>query len=379
MSNVKRMSITTQFGEVTIVDEPTYTFGSADNVRTYPHARNLSPRSRPVSIHGVLVNEEPLAVFGATGGATGVHDHSAVWLDERLYLAVCDTVVCIQLQPFEVLWSLRVDSATCYGIHFHPETKALLSHGELEITRFAEDGTILWQSGSHEIFTGAFALKQSYIEAEDLEGNQHHFSYSTGERAAEPLRGSDVFQQAALGSGRHSSQTSGMKGAIRQFAIASGSAIVGCAVGYLLFNPLYVIPVTAIPAALVPTLKVVDTYFSNAGAWFVLQAIILFLLTLPNTLFLSAATAAAIQKTALRMRPVLYSTLVTPALLYALYWHDVWRMQRGAAALGLPTEIDRLPINPNMFTNAVFILLTYASYFVFVLAMLRWANRPSAT
>lgn len=178
------MNIATQFGVVTIVDEPTYSFGSADNVRAYPHSTNLSSPSRPVSVHGILVNEEPLAVFGATGGATGVHAHSAVWLDERLYLAVCDTVICMKLQPFELLWSLRVDGATCFGIHFHPETRALLSHGELEITRFSEQGTILWQSGSYDIFTAPFALKQGFIEAEDFNGNQHRFSYSTGENAA---------------------------------------------------------------------------------------------------------------------------------------------------------------------------------------------------
>lgn len=178
------MKITTHLGEVQIVDEPAYTFGSADNVRSYHFASNLSSESNPVSAHGVLLNDEPLVVIGATGGATGINPHSALWLNDRLYLAVCDTVTCIKLSPCEIFWSLRVDSATCFGIHFHAETKSLLSHGELEITRFTEAGSILWQSGGYDIFTGAFTLTSSFIEVEDFEGYRHRFLYTTGQNAA---------------------------------------------------------------------------------------------------------------------------------------------------------------------------------------------------
>ena len=33
-----------------------------------------------------------VAVFGATGGASGVHEHSALFLNGRLYLAVANSV-----------------------------------------------------------------------------------------------------------------------------------------------------------------------------------------------------------------------------------------------------------------------------------------------
>lgn len=54
-----------------LVDEPTYTFGSADNTRCYPFARSLDPGSRSSCVHGVLLNGRPLAVFGDAGGCTG--------------------------------------------------------------------------------------------------------------------------------------------------------------------------------------------------------------------------------------------------------------------------------------------------------------------
>lgn len=178
------MKITTQYGEVTIVDEPTYTFGSADNVRPYACAKNLSGGSRPVSVHGILLNEAPLLVVGGSGGATGVHSHSALWLNNRLYVAVCDNVVCMSLQPPEILWSLRVDDATCFGIHFHQETNSLISHGELDVARFREDGTIQWRSGGYDIFTGRFSLAPGFIEAEDFYGNLHRFLYPNGKDPA---------------------------------------------------------------------------------------------------------------------------------------------------------------------------------------------------
>lgn len=174
------MKITTQYGDVTIVDEPAYTFGSADNVRRYAWEQNFYGGRRPVSVHGVLLNGAPLFVFGGSGGATGVHAHSVLWLIDRLYLAVGCDVVCLSFQPPQILWSLRVDIATCLGVHYHPATNSLISHGELQVVRFREDGTIQWDSGGYEIFTGRFVLEANFIEAEDYDGHVHRFLYTTG-------------------------------------------------------------------------------------------------------------------------------------------------------------------------------------------------------
>jgi hypothetical protein len=44
----------------------------------------------------------------------------------------------------------------------------LISHGELEIARLAEDGSILWQTSGTDIFSEAFALRPEFIEAVDF-------------------------------------------------------------------------------------------------------------------------------------------------------------------------------------------------------------------
>ena len=61
---------------VEVVNESAYAFGSSDNVRQYPFELDLSDGYRPSSVHGVLIEGEPIAVFGTSGGTTGVHANS---------------------------------------------------------------------------------------------------------------------------------------------------------------------------------------------------------------------------------------------------------------------------------------------------------------
>ena len=125
---------------IEIVNELAYTLGSQDNSRRYAFELDLSGEYSPSSIHGVIVDGVPTAVFAASGGATGVHDHSFIRAEDRCYLAVGSHVVCFGVKPFEYLWTLRIDEVTCFGVHYGDEADALVSHGELDISRFTESG-----------------------------------------------------------------------------------------------------------------------------------------------------------------------------------------------------------------------------------------------
>jgi outer membrane protein assembly factor BamB len=171
------MRIDSDVGEIEVLNEVTYTFGSVDNVRTYPFAKILS--ATPCAVHGVLLNGEPLAVFG-DGGFTTVGQHSAIYLEGYVFLAVGDKVVCFRPKPFELKWQLQVDTATCFGIHYQAERRALISHGELEIARFSEDGRLLWSASGADIFSEGVALLSHCIEAVDFNNRVYHFDYATG-------------------------------------------------------------------------------------------------------------------------------------------------------------------------------------------------------
>ena len=70
---ISRMAVDTEFGRLKLVNEPSYSFGSSDNLRAFPLATNVAEQSQPASIHGVLLDGKPLAVFGRDGGCSSVH------------------------------------------------------------------------------------------------------------------------------------------------------------------------------------------------------------------------------------------------------------------------------------------------------------------
>lgn len=180
------MRTNTSVGLVELLHEHAYTFGSADNVRQYRFERNLTDRRRPCSAHGVVLDGVPLAIFGAGGGATGVHDRSLASVQDLLYLAVGDSVVCMRLEPFLFKWALQTDSATCFGVYFEERTGALISHGELDIVRFSAEGSILWRASGADIFSGDFSLQPGFIEAVDWNGRVYRFNYDEGRDLVQP-------------------------------------------------------------------------------------------------------------------------------------------------------------------------------------------------
>lgn len=165
---------------IEIIDEPTFTFGSSDNPRRYPHERNLDAGERPCATHGVVVDGVPTAVVGASGGVTAAHPGSLLSVNDRHYLAVGPYVVCFEAAPFQHHWTLEIDQAACFGVYRHDLSGALLSHGELEICRFDETGRIVWASSGADIFTEGFSLLPTHIEAIDFNGEIYRFRYLDG-------------------------------------------------------------------------------------------------------------------------------------------------------------------------------------------------------
>lgn len=165
---------------IEVIDEPAFTFGSPDNPRRYLHQWNLSEGERPLTIHGVIIDGTPTAVFGAGGGVTGVHPHSLLSVGHRHYLAVGPYIVCFDAVPFQHHWTLQIDQAACFGVYRHDASGALLSHGELEICRFDEAGRIVWASSGADIFTEGFSLLPTHVEAIDFNDEIYRFRYVDG-------------------------------------------------------------------------------------------------------------------------------------------------------------------------------------------------------
>jgi hypothetical protein len=169
----------THEGQVTILDEPTYSFGSADNPRAYDREIRLDG-ANVFSIHGVSTGGRWSVVLGAGGGPSGVHQHSAIELDGRLYLAVGNQIACLNLVTGLREWSRCVDLATCFGVHWDSLNEALISHGELQISRLSLAGDEIWSATGADIFSEGFKCMKSGIEVIDFNRSVYLFDYRTG-------------------------------------------------------------------------------------------------------------------------------------------------------------------------------------------------------
>lgn len=173
------MHFESSFAEIEVINEPTYSFGSMDNPRNYPIEWQAPAEQRATAIHGILVDGEPLVVFGAPS-ATGVHEHSALFLHGQVLLAVGNHLISFCPQPYHLNWGIEVDLATCFGIHYQAENDALISQGELKIARIAEDGRILWSSSGADVFSEKLSLLPDCIEAINFNHNTYRFDYRSG-------------------------------------------------------------------------------------------------------------------------------------------------------------------------------------------------------
>ncbi len=164
---------------------------SADNIRTYERAYRLGdPQS---SVHGLRVYEGDRlvssAVLVAGGGASGIHQWSAIVTPKIIYLAVGDHVACLSLPILNLVWATQTDSATCFGVHAIPGSTDIISHGEIEIARLNDEGRIIWSSSGRDIFSEGFQVLPEVVQAVDFNGWIYMFELSTGKDLSSPRLG----------------------------------------------------------------------------------------------------------------------------------------------------------------------------------------------
>jgi hypothetical protein len=173
--------------QIEISNQLNHSCGSVDNVRRFDRETYLGTDGHVSSQHAVVLkrdeeDEEEIAshLFAAHGGASGIHEHSAVIHNNRLLLAVGNRLCALEIPSLDVVWKTKVDMVTCFGVHLPPRCDCLISHGELDISHLDFDGKIEWQSGGADIFTGDFEIFENHIEAEDWNGQRYHFDIKNG-------------------------------------------------------------------------------------------------------------------------------------------------------------------------------------------------------
>ena len=73
------------------------------------------------------------------------------------------------------------DLATCFSIHQYRDSYII--HGEIEITRLDQWGSIIWQVSARDIFVNieddepTFKMLEEYIKLMDWQGYRYKLSY----------------------------------------------------------------------------------------------------------------------------------------------------------------------------------------------------------
>jgi hypothetical protein len=169
---------------LTLLDEPTYTAGSADNVRSYDRLYCFAREYQPSSRHGLICRKpdgtEHSCVLLAAGGATGVHEHSAVGFNDCCFVAVGDMVCSLSLPVLDLKWATKVDAVTCFGVYYSQKHNCLLAHGELEIARLNLRGDIAWSASGMDIFSEGFRVVGDHVQVIDFYHQHYRIDIATG-------------------------------------------------------------------------------------------------------------------------------------------------------------------------------------------------------
>lgn len=173
---------------IEISNDSPYTSESADNLRQYQHEYILGRVEHVSSRHAVVVvddwgSEVTSCILLAGGGASGIHEHSAIIQDKRCLIAVGPYLAALGLPNLDLKWFAEVDSATCFGVYHSEKHHCFITHGELEIARVSYGGQIEWQCGGADIFTNGFRLFDDYVEVIDWNNDVYKFELRTGRSA----------------------------------------------------------------------------------------------------------------------------------------------------------------------------------------------------
>ena len=169
--------------QIHLIDEPTYTPGSSDNLHKYGSELFRNSKYQHASAVGVFLGnfdkpDKSIIILGV-GGATGVHSNSLCTDGKNCFIAAGDSVFSLRLPSLKQRWANKVDFATCFGVYWIEEEKCLITWGEVDICRFTASGEKQWCVSGMDIFTEKFHYDSEYIEVTDFNSDQYRICIKT--------------------------------------------------------------------------------------------------------------------------------------------------------------------------------------------------------
>ncbi|RZJ55916.1 MAG: hypothetical protein EOO44_01480 [Flavobacterium sp.] len=170
--------------EIEIVDDPTYTLKSVDNLRVYDkiytEIENQDNGYHPSCRHAIIIKESEeeisTAIICEIGGATGISKNSFIIEDAKIWLCACNKIYCLEIPTLELKWKKEIDNFTNFSIYKVEED--FIIHGELEIFRITKEGAIIWKYGGRDIWVNIegkpeITIEENLIRLFDFESNEY--------------------------------------------------------------------------------------------------------------------------------------------------------------------------------------------------------------
>lgn len=171
--------------KIVLSDESDYSPNSTDNLITFDKIYSDGESEIYHSTkHGIkFYKDEKLlgdALICAVGGATGIHENSAVIINGNILICCADKIFSLSLPNLNLNWMKEVDDATCFQI-FNTKN-GIFVHGELQASRIDETGNIIWSEGFADILVtpdgkDSFILHDDFIEIEDWNHRKYKLDF----------------------------------------------------------------------------------------------------------------------------------------------------------------------------------------------------------
>ncbi len=176
-----------RFGEykIELENDNSFKINSVDNSFNYDFVyKDEEAIYYQSSDHAVKIyKDEKLyksAFICATAGATGVHENSAVIIDEDILICCADKVFSLSLPDLKLNWMKQIDDVCCFQIY--KTDKGIFVHGELNVNRIDKNGNIIWSVGFADITVtpdgkDSFIMHEEFIEIEDWNHTKYKVNF----------------------------------------------------------------------------------------------------------------------------------------------------------------------------------------------------------
>ncbi len=171
--------------KIELSNESNYAPNSTDNVVAFEKTFGVEEGGIYHSTkHGIKIYKNGKLLGSvlvcAVGGATGIHETSAVTIKNNILICCADSIFSLSLPDLSLNWMKKVDDATCFQI-FNTEN-GIFVHGELKASKIDEAGNIIWSAGFADILVTPdgkkeFIFHDNFIEIEDWNRTKYKLDF----------------------------------------------------------------------------------------------------------------------------------------------------------------------------------------------------------